>query len=384
MPRRRVPDVACSIAMPLADCLLYNGRLVLPRAVLEGGAVAVRGGRIHGIFERGDRLPSDLPRRNLGGALVSPGLFEFHIHGAGGIRFDELGRDPAGGDRAAQDLDAAAEALLRARAALRSRGVTGFLPTMIYREPGLSTLAAAVEAAGLSETALPGIYLEGPFVSPRRAGRIPRDSIREPDTRELGRIVNLARGRLRVMTLAPELPGARELEARLSAVGVLPSLGHSDCALDRITLPEGRFSITHLFNSMSPFSHREEGLAMLPFVDRRPFVELVGDGRRVNEAALRICAAAVDPERLMLVSDAERSVPDPAGSASKSPPLGAELLRTWLKVTGASVPNAVRMLSLTPAQALGIDDRRGAIAIGLEADLVVWDGEFETVREILD
>ncbi len=369
--------------MPLADCLLHNGRFVLPRTVLEGGAIALRGGRIHGIFERGDRLPSDLPRRDLGGALVSPGLFEFHIHGVGGLRFDELGSGPAGGDRAARGLDAAVEALLRVREALRGRGVTHFLPTIAYGESSLEALAAAVEASGLSEAELPGIYLEGPFISPRRAGRIPSESIREPDSRELGRIINLARGRLRVMTLAPELPGAREIEARLSAVGVLPSLGHSDCALDRITLPEGRFSITHLFNDMSPFSPREEGLAMLPFLDRRPFVELVADGRRVNEAALRICAAAVDPERLMLVSDAGRSVPEPAGRPAPPPVVGAELLRNWLKVTGASVPNAVRMLSLTPAQALGMDDRRGAIAIGLEADLVVWEGEFEAVREIL-
>ncbi|MGO8695926.1 MAG: N-acetylglucosamine-6-phosphate deacetylase [Rectinemataceae bacterium] len=379
--------------MSLADCLLHNGRFVLPRTVLAGGAVAVRAGRIDGIFEQGDTLPSDLPRRDLGGALVSPGLVEFHIHGVDGIRFDGLSRDTEdrvaprhrseGTASSAGDPAETLESLLRAREALRRRGVTCFLPTLVRRDESIEALVAAIEAAGLSETELPGIYLEGPFISPRRAGRIPAESICDPDTRQLGHLINLAHGRIRVMTLAPELPGSREIVARLSAVGVLPSFGHSDCALDRLTLPEGKFSLTHLFNAMSPFSHREEGLAMLPFLDRRPFVEIVADGRRVNEAALRICASAVDPERLMLVSDAERSVPDLSHPAPPGYLLGAELLRNWMRVTGASIPNAVRMLSLTPSQALGMDDRRGAIAVGLDADLVVWDGDFESVREIL-
>jgi N-acetylglucosamine-6-phosphate deacetylase len=338
---------------------------------LVGGAVALREGRIHAILEQGDPLPRDLPRRDLGGALVSPGLVEFHIHGVDGIRFDEL----SGG--------AAVESLLRAREALRRRGVTCFLPTLICREKSIEALVEAIEASGLSGNELPGIYLEGPFLSLRRSGRIPAEFIRDPDTRELGRLINLAHGKMRVMTLAPELPGAREIVARLSAVGALPSFGHSDCALDRVTLPEGKFSLTHLFNAMSPFSHKEEGLAMLPFLDRRPFVELVADGRRVNEAALRICASAIEAEKLILVSDAERSFPAPSNQEKSGYLLGAELLRNWLRVTGASIPNAVRMLSLTPAQALGIDDRRGAIAIGLDADLVVWNGDFESVREII-
>jgi N-acetylglucosamine-6-phosphate deacetylase len=299
---------------------------------------------------------------------VTPGFVELHIHGCGGVDFGALGPDPA----------AAAAAVAGAAGFLRERGVTTFVPTVHSDQAALADLAAALGEWAPSRELLPGIYVEGPFVNPARRGAIPPEAVSGPDTRLLGRLINLARGRMALMTLAPELPGYREILARLEAVGVLPCLGHSDCDIDRITLPSGRFSITHLFNAMSPISHRTPGLAMLPFLDRRAYVELNADGLRVNDAALRVCASGIEPERLILISDAT-SRPGAAETA-----LAPELLRNWLRVTGSSIPNAVRMLSLTPAQALGIDDRRGAIAQGLDAVLVIWKGEFEGIEEIID
>ncbi len=369
---------------------------MLPRAVLDDASILVRDGRIKAVLEKEDRLPPGPRRIDVGGAWVSPGLIELHIHGCGGIGFDGLGPDLASG----------VEALKAARAFLRGRGVTTFVPTLLCREAELGALAAAIEASGISEGDLPGMYVEGPFVNPSRRGGIPADTIRDPDSAYLGRLINLTRSRLKLMTVAPELPGAREIIARLLAVGVLPSLGHSDCVLDKVSLPDGRFSITHLFNAMSPFSHREPGLAMLPFLDRRPYVELNGDGVHVNEAALRVCAAAIDPDRLMLISDAVIAAGMPYGEYSYygtrivSGPDGVryaetgilmgsnrlvpDVLRNWLRTTGSSAENAVRMLSLTPAQALGIEKRRGAISPGLDATLVVWEGEFEAVRTIFE
>jgi N-acetylglucosamine-6-phosphate deacetylase len=354
--------------MPLAvapcadDCVLTGGRVVLPRSVLEGGALVLRRGKIEAVLEPGERLPQALPRRDLGRAWVTPGLVELHIHGCGGTDFGALGPAPAAG----------AAALARATAFLRERGVTTFVPTVVSDQGALADLAAALGEWAPSRELVPGIYVEGPFINPARRGGIPLGAISDPDSRLLGRLINLARGRMAMMTLAPELPGYREILARLEAVGVLPCLGHSDCDIDRITLPSGRFSITHLFNAMSPISHEVPGLAMLPFLDRRAFVELNPDGAHVNDAALRICASGLEPDRLILISDARAGVV-----------VGPGILRNWLRVTGSSVPNAVRMLSLTPAQALGIDDRRGAIAQGLDAVLVVWKGEFEAVEEIL-
>ena len=381
--------------MAAADCVLTGGRVVLPRSILEDGALVLRKGRIEAVLEAGDKLPPDLPRRSLGRAWVTPGLVEIHIHGCGGIAFGALGADPAVG----------AALRARARSYLRDRGVTTFVPTVVSLEAAIADLAAALGEGGPSREEVPGIYVEGPFVNPVKRGGIPLDAISGPDARLMGRLINLARGRLALMTLAPELPGYREMLARLEAVGVLPCLGHSDCNIDHISLPTGRFSITHLFNAMSPISHKEPGLALLPFLDRRAFVELNPDGAHVNEAALRLCAGGIEPDRLILISDAAPPAGLPPGLYGEGEDalvsgsegvrfaktgtlmggrlLAPEILRNWLRVTGSSVPNAVRMLSLTPARALGIDDRRGAIASGLDAVLVVWKGEFEAVDEIL-
>jgi N-acetylglucosamine-6-phosphate deacetylase len=384
--------------MRARDYLLTNARLVLPNDVLRGASLLVKEGRIERILEAGSSLPRGLARYDARDAYVTPGLFELHIHGAGGVGFDDLGVGPEEG----------AARLARVRAFLRERGVTSFLPTLVCRERELAVLAAAIDAAALDRGDLPGIYVEGPFIAASRRGGIPLDTIRAPDPETFERIVGLARGRLRLMTLAPELEGAAWLYPLFKAAGVIPCLGHSDASLDRISLPEGPFSITHLFNAMSPFSHKpgEEGLAMLPFVHDGPFVELNADGVHVNAAALRASARALDPGRLILISDATVAAGLPWGEYSYygmkvvsgadgvryadtgtlmgSNRLVPDVLRNWLREMGASLPLAVGALSRVPARLLGMDDRRGAISEGLEAVLVVWEGEFETVREVLD
>jgi N-acetylglucosamine-6-phosphate deacetylase len=380
------------------DYLLVNARLVLANDVIKGGALLVRGGLIDRVILPGDALPLGLVRKDAGDAYVTPGLIELHIHGAGGVGFDALGEGPEEG---ASRLRAAGEFL-------RARGVTTFVPTLVCREEELDFLAAAIEAAGLAEVDLPGIYVEGPFIAPSKKGGIPLDTIQAPDPAVLDRVLRTARGRIRLMTLAPELPGASGLYAPLADAGIVPCLGHSDCSIDRITLPRGKYSITHLFNAMSAFSHRqgEEGLAMLPFAHDVPFVELNGDGVHVNETALRAAARALDPGRLVLISDATVAAGLPYGDYSyygmriKSGPdgvryadsgllmgsnrLAPDVLLNWLRQVGASVPVAVGALTRVPARLLGIDDRRGALAEGLEAKLVIWEGEFERVREVLE
>jgi N-acetylglucosamine-6-phosphate deacetylase len=364
---------------------------------MEGGSLVVRKGRIEVILEPGSHLPRNLARLDAKGAYVSPGLIELHIHGAGGLGFDALG----------QGAEAGAASLTRLRSFLRGLGITTFVPTILPREEELAALALAIEESGISTNDLPGIYVEGPFISPARRGGIPAEALRLPDPGLLSRFAKLARGRLRLMTIAPELDGAPELYPAFADEGIVPCLGHSDCSIDRIRLPEGRYSITHLFNAMSPFSHRrgEEGLAMLPFIHDVPFVELNADGIHVNSAALRASARALDPGRLVLISDATIAAGLPFGDYSYfgmkvvsgpegvryadsgiligSNRLAPEVLRNWMREMGASPATAVSALTRVPARLLGIDGKRGAIVEGLDAVLVIWEGEFEGVRQVL-
>ncbi len=387
--------------MNMADYLLVNGRLVLPHEVLKNGALLVRRGRIQRVIEQGFSFSPDLPRYDARGAYVTPGLIELHIHGAGGVGFDDLGQGPGG------DPASAVASLVAARGFLLAHGVTTFVPTLVARDAELNALSAAIVAAGFDEADVPGIYLEGPFIAPSRRGGIPLDAICDPDKSTLSRLIALGRGKVRLMAYAPELPGVGAVLDAMRAAGIIPCMGHSDCSLDRITLPEGKFGITHLFNAMSPFSHRqgEEGLAMLPFIHDGPFVELNADGVHVNSSALRASARTLDPGRLMLISDACVAAGLPPGEYSYlgrkivsgadgvryadsgvlmgSNRLAPDILRNWLREIGASVPVSVGALTRVPARFLGIDDRRGVIGEGLEARLVVWEGDFESVREVL-
>jgi N-acetylglucosamine-6-phosphate deacetylase len=387
--------------MEASDYLLFNARLVLRDRIIEGGALLVRNGRIESVLEKGNpssvSLPAGLPRIDAQGDLVTPGLIEVHIHGAGGIGFDALGTDPR----------EAARRLGEARSFLRARGITTFLPTLIPREAEIGALAAALEAGSFDEADLPGIYVEGPFIATAKRGGIPAEFIRAPDPAILARILALSRGHLRLMTVAPELPGAEGIYEALQAAGVTVCLGHSDCSLDKAAIPGGRFSITHLFNAMSPFSHRHggAGLAMLPFLRDLPFVELNSDGVHVSDEALLAASRAISPESLILVSDAvvaaglsfgdysffgmrvvsnERGVRYAgSGTLMGSNHLAPEVLRHWIRATGASLPEAVASLSAVPARLLGLENRRGEIATGRDASLVVWTGQFEAARLVL-
>jgi N-acetylglucosamine-6-phosphate deacetylase len=422
--------------MESADYVLTNGRLALPDRIATGLSLVVRGGLIRELVPSGAE-PTDLPGLDAAGALVSPGLFEFHIHGAGGIGFDHLGSDPVAG----------AGQLLWLRTFLRARGVTGFLPTMVADLKALENLAEAIEGveqeANLTEDDLPGIYLEGPFIATTKRGGIPASTIRVPDKGYLAEILAAARGRLRVMTVAPEFPGIGTIIEALREAGVLVSLGHSDCRIEEVTLPKLPFSITHLFNAMSGFSHKDAGLATLPFYDHTPFVELNADTVHVGHSALLASRNALDPDRLILISDAVVAARLPPGEylyhghkvvsagqgvryADTGILMGSdrtlpEVLEHWTGACGADLSAGIKAATLTPRLALAeargvvgavpVQDQtapvrgqqaglsrsdqlnstqfkwpgpvRGAIAPGFQADLAIWERPFSQLRQLV-
>jgi N-acetylglucosamine-6-phosphate deacetylase len=406
--------------METEDYILAGAKLALPDRIATDLSLVVRGGLIHELVPSGTE-PADLPRLDAAGALVTPGLFEFHIHGAGGIGLDHLGSDSVAG----------ASQLLRLRTFLRARGVTGFLPTLVADLEALEKLAGAIEGAvqeaNLMEDDLPGIYLEGPFIASSKRGGIPASTIRVPDKGYLAEILAAAQGRLRVMTLAPELPGIGMIIETLREAGILVSLGHSDCRIEEVTLPKLPFSITHLFNAMSGFSHKDAGLATLPFYDHTPFVELNADAVHVGHSALLASRNALDPDRLILISDAVVAAGLPPGeylyhghrvvSAGKgvryadsgiligSDRILPEVLEHWTGACGADLAAGIKAATLTPrlalAEARGVAGDapaqsqpapvqstrpvpvRGAIAPGFQADLAIWERPFSQLRQLV-
>ncbi len=396
--------------MKCESYVLEGGTLVLPDRVLEGGCVTVVDGRIESIAPRSREEPRDceeprvdekpkpraasdaagapppgLPRLDARGAIITPGFMEMHIHGAGGIGFDAV----SGGTD-----------ILAIRDFLLARGVTAFVPTLLCDERALIALVDAIDESGLPERVIPGIYVEGPFVNPKRRGGIPESLIRPVDPDYLRRILRLTRGKIRIMTVAPELPGIESVYAILQEAGVMISLGHSDCDPAVSPLPAGIFSITHLFNAMSGISHRQAGLANLAFSDSRPFVELNADSIHVNRECMRLVAAGIGPGRLVLTSDAVVAAGLPFGTyryfghsvvsgargvrygttdtLMGSNSLGPQILRSWLAATDAPLADSVLALTATPSRLLGMSGVRGRLAEGMMADLVIWDKGFAT------
>ena len=261
------------------------GRLVLADRVVPG-RVTIEDGWIAAVE------PDEADEAAAGGPFIAPGFVDVHVHGWGG--------HDATGDASA--LTGMAQALLR-------QGVTSFLPTApSLPEAELPRFAERVRAwipDAPDDGAQPlGFNLEGPFLAPSRKGAHDPAVLRTPDELGYEAIGPLLDG-LRVMTIAPELPGALALIERLSALGIVASLGHSASTLDeaRAGYVAGGRSTTHLFNAMTGIEHRAPGLAVAALTDDEVYVELIADGQHVHRSVWPIITRTKPADRLLLVSD---------------------------------------------------------------------------------
>lgn len=355
------------------------GRLVLADAVVPG-RIEVEDGWITAVE------PDDAAGAS---AVIAPGFIDVHVHGWGG--------HPATGDAAA--LSGMARALLR-------RGVTSFLPTA----PSLPTeelprFADRVRSwipTAPSDGAQPlGFDLEGPFLAPARRGAHDPAVLRTPAELDDAAIEPLLDG-LRVITIAPELPGALELVERLARRGVAVSMGHSAATLDeaRAGYTAGARTTTHLFNAMSGVDHHAPGLAVAALTDDDVYVELIADGNHVHPALWPIITRTKPDGRLLLVSDAlplagmgdgrttigglEVEVRDGRATLVGTTTLAGSVIALDTAVrnlvrAGTPLPAAVAAASASPAALLGETDR-GAIAVGRRAHLVELTDELEVRR----
>ena len=368
-----------------------GGRLVLDDDVVSGRLV-VEDGRIAAIeADRagpGGRAPDGAPQD---GPVVMPGFIDVHVHGWGG-------HDAMGGTAA---LDGMARALAR-------RGVTSFLPTAVTasleRLAGFADGVRAWMSGAPGDGAEPlGFNLEGPFLAEARKGAHPAALLRDPADVSEAELAPLLDG-LRVITIAPERPGALELIRQLAGRGVRISLGHSaaDVAEARAGFAAGAVTTTHLFNAMVGLHHRDPGLALQALLDDEVWVELIADGIHVDPGLWPLIWRLKPAERLLLVSDAiflagtdqrrgrlgelEVEFDGHRVTLVGSDALAGSVSALDLEVrnlveAGASLPAAALAASANPATLLGLADR-GRLAVGLRADLVELDGSL-AVRRVM-
>ncbi|HEX4813976.1 MAG TPA: N-acetylglucosamine-6-phosphate deacetylase [Nonomuraea sp.] len=359
---------------------LADARIVTPEGVHEGW-LTIEDGRITHVGH-GSAPGQGL---SLGGRHVVPGFVDLHNHGGAGGSF------PTGDPRRARD----------AVTLHRRHGTTTTMASLVTAAPEQLARAASALAELCDEGLLAGIHFEGPYIARSRCGAHDPALLRQPSAEEFAGLVKAGRGHVRMLTIAPELPGAVDTIRLAVAEGVIAAIGHSDAdyAQTIVGIEAGATVATHLYNAMPPLGHRAPGPVAALLDDERVTVELINDGVHVHAAMLRLAYEVAGPGRTALVTDAmsatglgdgdyllgsmsvrvEGGVARlvEGGSIAGSTLTMDVAFRRAVREVGMSLPDAAQVSALTPARVLGLADRIGSIAVGKAADLVVLSDDLE-------
>lgn len=370
--------------MIISADLVVTGAHVHHRAWVE-----VRDGLVAGVGTGEPPTPVD---QDLGDAVLVPGFVDMHSHGGGGGTFS----------------DPTPESVDVALALHRRHGTTTSLASLVSEQPTplLRQVAALAELA--EDGAIAGIHLEGPWLSPHRCGAHEPSALRDPTAAEIDALLAAGRGAVRMVTLAPELPGALDAVRRLADAGVVVAIGHTDATFEqaRRAIDAGARVATHLFNAMRPVHHREPGPVIACLDDPRVTMEMIADGVHLHPALYRDVATRSGADRVALVTDAMAAAGMPDGDYRLGT-LGVEVTEGVAHVAGsdtiagstatmdrlfgfavhhlgvdreAALLSAVRQTSLNPARALGLAEV--GLTPGARADLVALDPDLR-VRAVM-
>jgi len=376
--------------------VIYASRILTSQEELTDCVIVVEAGVITGIGHRDEvHIPHGAKDYVASGMTVTPGFVDVHIHGAGG--HDVMEANP--------------EALDTITATVARFGTTSMVATTVTApvEDTCHSLAGiaqyirgdgnggnsaknAVENTRFGAEIL-GIHLEGPFINPRRRGVHPVESIALPSIETFEKFRDAAGGFLRILTIAPELPGALGLIAAAVADGLVVGIGHTDAdyAQARAAIKAGARHAVHVYNAMRPFTHRDPGIISAVLTDTDVTAEIIADGVHVSGPAIQILLGTKGFDTVLLVSDGtaatgmrdgsfrlgnfEVTVKDGVCRNSEGKLAGSTLTldRALRFVVDIGVPltDAVRMATILPARRLGLAGKKGILAVGADADLVM-------------
>lgn len=371
--------------------LIINASVVTKERVLENHCILTESGKIQAVFPNAGLANPD-PQTDIfdaQGAYLAPGFIDMHIHGFAGFGVE----------------DGTEDALLKMSSELAKHGVTGFCPTLYCGQPkDMETLLQnTVGAFGRERGAhLIGYHLEGPFISPHKPGVMKPQDIAPVNLDVLKRLYDAARGHIASMTVAPELPGIEDVIHFCEEKNILLQSGHTDASYETF-LRAAHLGIrhsTHLFNAMRAFNHRAPGAAGAVLMSPDISAEIIADGVHVHPDVVRFLKRVKPVKNIVLVTDALKP------TAQKKPPFianGEEMVfkdGVWRRQTdlviggsaltmihgvqnlvefGYTLPEAVQCASANPARLLGLA-RKGTIAPGFDADLVLFDRAFVPLK----
>lgn len=374
-------------------------RLFTPTEEIAGPLLVVEDGHIIDISSRAQKEPPDgASVIDFGDAILAPGFFDIHMHGGAGV---DLMR------ASVSELPALGQFLTK-------HGVTGYFPTTVAAPldatcATLERLADAIEASSTNGTAVQarpvGIHLEGPFLSHKRRGVHPPEYLVEPTVPIFDRFWQAARGHVKMMTIAPEIPGAMEVIAEAARRNVCVSIGHSDAELatSRTAVKAGARHATHTFNAMRPLDHREPGIIGEVLSDDGITADMIVDGIHVSPEVVKIFLHSKGRERAVLITDAISAAGMPDGTYQLGPirvevkdgkctangSLAGSVLtmdravRNVTRFSDWTLRDAVRAATLNPALAVGLTTQHGKLAVGAPADFTVLNSSGDVMKTIV-
>ncbi|KHK98611.1 N-acetylglucosamine-6-phosphate deacetylase [Microbacterium mangrovi] len=373
--------------------LISAARVVTATAVHSPGWIDTRADGT--VVAVGSGVPPRTPDADLGAATVVPGFVDMHVHGGGG------------GDYT--DLDEAS--VRRARAAHFAHGTTTSMASLVAADPQRLRTQVDLLSGLVREGVVDGIHLEGPWISPDRCGAHDPAALRAPDGGELADLLARADGTIRMITFAPELPGALDAIRQTVDAGSIAAVGHTDASYEQVApaVDAGATVATHLFNAMRPIHHRDPGPVVALLGDPRVTIEMIADGTHLHPELYRHALDAAGAHRVALVTDAMAAaalgdgqytlgelrveVRDAvariagtdtiAGSTTTMDALFRAAVHAGGGLDGpdpdAALTAAVRQTATTPAHAIGWA-HVGDLAPGLRADFVVLDESLRVTR----
>jgi N-acetylglucosamine-6-phosphate deacetylase len=375
---------------------LKNVKIITPFRIVDNGTIVINGKQISNMGRVSDvAIDSETKVYDLKGMTVTPGFIDLLVHGGGGKGF-------------ADDSD---ESIKIISDFFFSHGTTGMLASLFSKRIDLlkkDVDRIATYSEQHKDSNIWGIHMEGPFINPLIKGAHKIEYLWEPNVDMWNDLNSSARGSIKLMTIAPELPGNIDVIRAAASQGVVPSIGHTLALYDDIekAIDNGAAHVTHMFNAMRPFHHREPGIMVAALLRNELKVELIADGIHVDPIVMKLLHNIKGSGGIILVTDAIRASGMPDGdyhfmdqkiivkdkraylengtTLAGSTLTMEEAIRNMVRLVGVPITDAVRMASLNGAKVLGLEHQKGILAVGKDADLVVMDDDFNVHATIYE
>ena len=377
--------------MDTAICL-HNANVLTGFSVMQNCAVYIKNDKIADVYSeqrfQQKKFSPKVKIINVNGAYIAPGFIDTLIHGIGGFSAD----------------DADSKSILKMSDILASYGVTSFIPTIgaTPEKQLMPKIKAVLKAMGREKGAhILGIHLEGPFLSPERIGGQEQEGISPVDLAYMERIYKTAKGKIINMTVAPELKGMRDLALYCIEKGIILQAGHTNATYDQMIegMQANIMHVTHMFNAMRPLHHREPGTVGAALTHPEISCEIIGDGVHVNPNLIQLLMKSKPLSQLVLITDslnyAKAEIPADADFyfdqcfKRKADNViigsGITMLDGFKNLVSYGIPpeKAIRMASVNPAKIMQ-QPHKGLIIPGYDADLVVFNQDFDIIHTIID